>query len=146
MTSLSLIQAPAAGTIRFSRCPGRGILLATTLAKRALIGLAAALAIATPAAFAIASSSDAGSPSSPDRSAVTPADVTVTVEPGGSENCPLAPNPDDPSDVTEQCFFVDAPPGVPPGDPAVQEAIRQKVCQELGARTAEQAPLNYDCP
>ena len=120
-------------------------MLATTRAKRALIGLGAALAIATPAAFAIASSTDGGSPSS-STDAVTPADVTVTVEPGGSDNCPLAPNPDDPSDVTEQCFFVDAPPGVAPGDPAVQEAIRQKVCQELGARTAEQAPLNYDCP
>jgi hypothetical protein len=109
------------------------------------MGVVAILAIATPAAFAIASSSDDGSPSSKDGSAVTPADVTVTVEPGGSESCPLNPDPNDPSDVTQRCFDIHSPPGVPPGDPAVQEAVQEKVCQELGAQVAEEAPYNMDC-
>jgi hypothetical protein len=122
---------------------GSEILSVTTRNKRALMGVVAALAIATPAAFAI-SSSGSGSPSSTDRP-VTPADVRVTVEPGGSESCPLNPDPNDPSDVTERCFDIHSPPGVSPGDPAVQEAVQEKVCQELGAQVAEEAPYNMDC-
>jgi hypothetical protein len=116
--------------------------------KGLLVGIAVAVIVVAAAALAVASTG-AGSAGESASGAVAPSggssDITVSSQPGGTKGCPLAPDPEDPSDVTKQCIIVDLPEGVSPDSPEVQRAVQQKVCQEEGPTVASQAPFNYDC-